>query len=173
METFAGSIVHSSHYRNPSPYAGKRVLVVGYGNSGAEIALDLAEAGNKVAIAVRSPVNVIPRDLLGLPILTWGLARRLLPPRAADIVNAPILRLATGSIEKVGLKQAVKGPIQSTMEDGRVPVFDVGTLDAIRAGKIELRGDIQGFETRRRCLYELAFRTLRRRDTGDRLPSRP
>jgi cation diffusion facilitator CzcD-associated flavoprotein CzcO len=145
MEAFAGPILHSSLYRNPAPYAGQRVLVIGYGNSGGEIALDLAEAGIKVALAVRSPLNVIPRELLGRPILAWSLARRLLSARAADAVNAPLLRLAVGPIEKLGLCRAPKGPLQSTEEDGRVPVIDIGTLDAIRAGKIELRGDIAGF----------------------------
>ena len=50
MNDFVGPILHSSLYRNPAPFAGKRVLVVGYGNSGAEIALDLSEAGVDVAL---------------------------------------------------------------------------------------------------------------------------
>ena len=57
METFAGPILHSSAYRNPAPFAGKRVLVVGFGNSGGEIALDLAEADVDVTLSVRGPVN--------------------------------------------------------------------------------------------------------------------
>jgi cation diffusion facilitator CzcD-associated flavoprotein CzcO len=98
MESFAGPVLHSSAYRNPAPFAGKRVLVVGYGNSGAEIALDLSEAGLDVALAIRGPVNVIPRELFGRPILAWGLAGRLLPARMADTINAPLLRFAIGSI---------------------------------------------------------------------------
>ena len=145
MEDFAGPILHSCRYRNPGPFAGKRVLVVGYGNSGGEIALDLAEAGVRVALAVRSPINVIPRELLGRPILSWSLARRFLSARLADKVNAPMLRLAVGSITDLGLARAIKGPLQSTEEDGRVPIIDVGTLDAIRAGRIELRGDVAVF----------------------------
>ena len=81
METFGGPILHSSVYHNPTPFAGKRVLVVGYGNSGGEIALDLSEASVDVALAVRSPVNVIPRELFGLPILAWGLTGRLFASR--------------------------------------------------------------------------------------------
>jgi cation diffusion facilitator CzcD-associated flavoprotein CzcO len=79
-ELYQGSVVHSSDYRNPAPYLGKRVLVVGFGNSGGEIALDLANAGIDVTLAVRGPVQIIPRDLLSLPILTWvifsGICRR-------------------------------------------------------------------------------------------------
>ena len=80
METFDGPILHSSRYRNPGPYRGQRVLVVGFGNSGGEIALDLAEAGVDVTVSVRGPVNILPRDLLGLPILDFAIAESRLPP---------------------------------------------------------------------------------------------
>ena len=145
IETFGGEILHSSFYRNPAPFAGRRVLVVGSGNSGAEIALDLAEAGIDVALSVRSPINVIPRELFGVPILVFPTAEQWLPPRLADAINAPLLRYAIGSIEKLGLKRAAKGPLQSIAEDGRVPLIDVGTLDAIRDGRIKLRGDVASF----------------------------
>ena len=145
IETFGGEILHSSSYRNPAPFAGRRVLVVGSGNSGAEIALDLAETGIDVALSVRSPVNVIPRELFGVPILVFPTAEQWLPPRLADAINAPLLRYAIGSIEKLGLKRAAKGPLQSIAEDGRVPLIDVGTLDAIRDGRIKLRGDVASF----------------------------
>ena len=145
METFGGPILHSSAYRNPIPFAGKRVLVVGYGNSGAEIALDLAEAGIDVTLSARSPVNVIPRELFGVPILFFPAAEQWLPPRVADTLNAPLIRFAIGSIEKLGLKRSPKGPLQSIKEDGRVPLIDIGTLDAIRDGRIKLRGDIASF----------------------------
>lgn len=146
METFGGEILHSSVYRNPAPFAEKRVLVIGYGNSGAEIALDLAEAGVDVTLAVRGPVNVIPRELFGVPILVFPIAQQWLPPRLADIINAPLLRFAIGRIEKFGLKRSPKGPLQAIEEDGRVPLIDVGTLDAIRDGRIRLRGDVTSFE---------------------------
>jgi cation diffusion facilitator CzcD-associated flavoprotein CzcO len=129
-------------YRNPTPYAGKRVLVVGFGNSGGEIALDLAEAGIDTTIAVRGPVQILPRDLLGLPILTWAIAQRHLPTRVADFINAPVIRLSVGSIEKLGMRRAAKGPRQMVEEDGRVPLLDIGTVAKIRAGKIKVRGDI-------------------------------
>jgi cation diffusion facilitator CzcD-associated flavoprotein CzcO len=99
LDAYRGAVVHSSEYRNPAPYPGKRVLVVGFGNSGGEIALDLAEAGVDVALAVRGPVQILPRDLLGLPILTWAILYQHLPARLVDMINAPILRLAVGSFE--------------------------------------------------------------------------
>jgi cation diffusion facilitator CzcD-associated flavoprotein CzcO len=141
-EVYRNPVIHSSEYRNPKPFAGKRVLVVGFGNSGGEIALDLANAGVDVALAVRGPVQILPRDLLGFPILAWAILYRPLPARLVDFINAPILRLAVGSIEKLGLRRAVKGPRQMVDEDGRVPLIDIGTLDKIRDGSIKIRGGI-------------------------------
>jgi cation diffusion facilitator CzcD-associated flavoprotein CzcO len=63
----------------------------------------------------------------------------------ADAINAPLLRFAIGSIEELGLKRSLKGPLQSIEEDGRVPLIDVGALNAIRAGRIQLRGDVESF----------------------------
>ncbi len=148
METFDGVVIHSSHYRNPKPYVGQRALVVGFGNSGGEIALDLAEAGVDITLSVRGPVNILPRDLLGLPILTWAIAQSPLPTRVADALNAPVIRLAVGSIEKLGLARAAKGPRQMIEEDGRVPLIDIGTVAQIRAGRIKVRGDIARFASK-------------------------
>ncbi|SDR82790.1 flavin-containing monooxygenase [Bradyrhizobium canariense] len=142
LETYQGSVVHSSEYRNPTPYAAKRVLVVGFGNSGGEIALDLTSAGVDVALAVRGPVQVLPRDLLGFPIVAWAILYRRLPARLVDLINAPVLRLALGDIEKLGLRRAARGPLQMIEENGRVPLIDVGTLDRIRDGSIKIYGAI-------------------------------
>ncbi len=145
METFGGDILHSSRYRNPAPFADKRVLVVGFGNSGGEIALDLAEAQVDVTLSVRGPVRILPRDLLGLPILTWAIAQQRLPARVADALNAPVIRLAVGSIETLGMTRAAKGPRRMVEEDGRIPLLDIGTVAMIRAGRIKVRGNIASF----------------------------
>jgi cation diffusion facilitator CzcD-associated flavoprotein CzcO len=141
-ETFAGDIRHSVDYRNPAAYSGKRVLVVGLGNSGGEIALDLAEAGTSVAVAVRGPVNIIPRDLFGIPILTWAIALTWLPARLADSLSGPLARLGTGSLQELGLARPPRGPIADVGERGRVPLIDSGTVGAIRRGRIAIRPDV-------------------------------
>jgi cation diffusion facilitator CzcD-associated flavoprotein CzcO len=148
METFDGPIAHSSRYRNPQPYAGQRVLVVGFGNSGGEIALDLTEAGIDATLSVRGPVNILPRDLLGLPILTFAIAERRLPARVADALNAPAIRLAVGSLERLGLTRAAKGPRRMIEENGRIPSLDIGTVAMIRAGRIKVRGDVLRFASK-------------------------
>jgi len=147
IDAYQGSVIHSSDYRNPQDYAGKRVLVVGFGNSGGEIALDLAEAGIDVALTVRGPVQVLPRDLLGLPILVWAILYQPLPARLVDALNAPVLRLALGSMKKLGLRPAKKGPARMAREDGRIPLIDVGTLARIRDGSIKLRRGVDRFTT--------------------------
>lgn len=142
---YRGQIIHSSVYRNPAPYAGQRVLVVGFGNSAGEIALDLAEAAVEVTLAVRGPVKILPRDLLGLPILSWAILQQWLPPRVADFLNAPLLRLAVGSTRGLGLQMERKGPLTMIAEDGRIPLLDIGTLARIRDGSIKVRGGIARF----------------------------
>lgn len=61
-DSFTGPLMHSADYRAPSPYLGWRVLVVGAGNSAAEIAVDLVGAGARVDLSVRTPPNIVRRD---------------------------------------------------------------------------------------------------------------
>ena len=142
---YQGVVIHSTRYTQPAAWMGKRVLVVGFGNSGGEIALDLAEACVDVSLAVRGPVQILPRELLGIPILTWAIAEAWLPARVADFINAPAIRLAVGSVRHLGLKIANKGPRRMIEEDRRVPLLDVGTLARIRDGAIKVRGGIDRF----------------------------
>lgn len=143
---FDGPILHSSAYRNPAPFLGQRVLVVGFGNSGGDIALDLARAGVDVALSVRGPVNILPKQLFGIPITSFGLMTRALGYRVADALTAPVLRLVIGRPEDYGLRSMSKGPAALVHEDGRIPLIDVGTLGAIKAGRIAVRPGIERLE---------------------------
>ncbi|MCB9453762.1 MAG: NAD(P)/FAD-dependent oxidoreductase [Anaerolineaceae bacterium] len=138
QEAFTGTILHSSQYHNGEPYRGQSVLVIGFGNSGGEIAIDLCEHGAQAAVSVRSPVNVIPRDVFGIPILSIGIAMALLPPRLADVLAAPLMRVLIGDIEKWGLKKLPYGPNQQIRQDSQIPLLDIGTMKLIRAGKIQV-----------------------------------
>lgn len=135
---FDGPVLHSSAYRNATPFAGQRVLVVGFGNSGGDIALDLARAGVDVTLSVRGPVQILPKELFGMPITSFGVMSRLLGPRLADRLTAPILRAKIGRPEDYGLQSHEKGPATMVAEDGRIPLIDVGTLGAIRDGSIRV-----------------------------------
>lgn len=146
LDGFTGEVLHSSRYKNGSPWKGKRVLVVGFGNSGGEIAIDLHEHGALPALSVRGQVNVIPRELLGLPILGVSALLRPLPARLADLMSAPMLYAAIGDITKLGLKKKPYGPMEQIKRDGRIPLIDVGTLALVREGKLKIHGGIERFE---------------------------
>ncbi|MBK8053411.1 MAG: NAD(P)/FAD-dependent oxidoreductase [Saprospiraceae bacterium] len=143
QETFGGSIVHSSQYKTGKDYKGKKVLVVGFGNSACEIAIDLHEQGAFPSMAVRAAVNVLPRDIMGIPILQLGLLMAPLPPKLADKLNAPLMNLLTGDITKLGLKKLPYGPLEQIQKDQTVPLLDIGTLKLIKQGHIKIFENIE------------------------------
>lgn len=145
QETFARPIVHSSEYRNGSLWKGKRVLVVGIGNSGGEVALDLFERGALPGLSVRSAINVVPRDFLGLPILAWGIALNLLPVKVADAIAGLVSRITLGRLEETGLQKLPYGPMAQIRFTGRIPLLDIGTVGRIRRKEIELVPEIESF----------------------------
>jgi hypothetical protein len=145
QESFKGLILHSSEYRNGELFRGKKVLVVGFGNSGGEIALDLWEHGVQVGLSVRGGVNVIPRELFGIPILTISLLQSQMPARLADAVNAFILRFVIGDLTRYGLHKLPYGPITQMRHDARIPLIDIGTVKLIKDGRIMVYGGIGEF----------------------------
>ncbi len=119
--------------------------VVGFGNSGGEIALDLAEGGIQTSMSVRGPVNVIPRDLFGIPIQAMAIAQSLLPTKLADAVNAPILSALMVDLTKFGLKKLPVGAMSQIRSSGRIPLIDVGTVKRIKRGQISIYPAIDTF----------------------------
>ncbi len=146
METFPGKVIHSAQYRAGKEFKEQNVLVAGFGNSACEIAIDLYEQGAKPSMSVRSAVNIIPRDLLGVPILELSQLMSKLPPRLADTINAPLLRLAMGNISKLGLKKLPYGPFEQIRREGSVPVLDIGTVKHIRRKHIRIFPGIDHIE---------------------------
>jgi hypothetical protein len=146
IETFPGRILHSYEYKTGREFQGQRVLVVGFGNSACEIAIDLYEQRAIPSMAVRSPVNVVPRDAFGIPILELSLLMSRLPPKLADKINAPLLRLLVGDITKLGLKKMSYGPFEQIKRDGKVPLLDIGTIKHIREGHINIYDNIDHIE---------------------------
>lgn len=142
LETFKGTVLHSSKYKNGSDFNGKKVLIIGFGNSGCEQAICLQEHGAFPALSVRSPVNVIPRDIFGLPALEIGKPTSRLPPRLRDKLNAPLLRLLVGDITKLGLVKSKYGPLEQIEKLNKIPLLDIGTIKLIREGKIKVFPDI-------------------------------
>lgn len=145
---FAGELLHSSAYRNPAPYRGRDVLVVGTGNSGAEIAADLVEGGaGRVRVSVRTPPNILRREVGGISAQRLGVMLRSLPPAVVDPVNSLVARLTVGNLRKHGMPTSTRGTF-ARVKEGRIPILDVGFVDALKAGRIGIERAVTGFEGR-------------------------
>ena len=143
MDGFDGLAIHASAYKDAAPFEGKRTLVVGCGNSGAEIALDLAEHAVDVAMVVRGPVHVIPRDLFGRPTQHTSILLSHLPLGLRDAIAASTTRLAVGDLSHWGIVRPVAGPNRMIEEFGRVPILDVGTIALVKQGRIRVLPAVQ------------------------------
>ena len=145
QERFRGELLHAGSYRDGAPFAGRRVLVVGAGNTGAEIALDLLEHGATATLSVRTPINVVPRDVLGVPMQVTSIRLRKLPIRLADRIGRIISRLTFGDLTHHGLLRPKQGPLSSIALRGRIPLIDVGTVAAIKRGAIAVKPALARF----------------------------
>ncbi|KAL5982695.1 hypothetical protein ACLOJK_016771 [Asimina triloba] len=134
LQTFSGEIVHSSAFKSGRGCGGKAVLVVGSGNSGMEIALDLSNHEAKTAIVVRSPVHVVTREMvyLGMVLLKY------LPCSLVDSVTVALSKLRFGDMSNYGITRPAKGPFLLKATLGRSPVVDVGTIDKIKSREIQV-----------------------------------
>ncbi|MET9676053.1 NAD(P)/FAD-dependent oxidoreductase [Streptomyces sp. NPDC006482] len=139
-------LVHASAYRNPGPYEGKDVLVVGAGNTGAEIAADLAESGaGRVRLAVRTVPHIVRRTTAGWAAQRTGILVRRLPTGLVDRMGAAMARVALPDLTAYGLPRPEKG-VATRQREGAIPVQDVGLIDAVRAGKVEVVAAVEAFE---------------------------
>lgn len=145
QDQFRGDLVHSRNYKNPKPFLGQKVLVVGMGNTGAEIALDLSEFNVETYISVRSPVSIVPRDVNGRPVQITAKKMAKLPFGLGDWLGIQIRRFLIGDLTKYGLKTDPTPPAVLLRETGKTSVIDIGTVAAIKAGKIKVLPDIEGF----------------------------
>jgi cation diffusion facilitator CzcD-associated flavoprotein CzcO len=133
---YAGRLLHSSAYANATPYRGQRVLVVGAGNSGAEIATDLSEHGAAyVAISVRTPPAIVPRDPFGWPVQRTSLVLSALPPAIANRLGQLTARLTLGDLTRYGMPKGVFAPYTTK----RVPLIDVGFVAALKRGRVTVK----------------------------------
>ncbi|KAJ9555192.1 LOW QUALITY PROTEIN: hypothetical protein OSB04_009806 [Centaurea solstitialis] len=139
LERFEGTLVHASEYRNGGEFKGKRVLVVGCGNSGMEISLDLCNHRAIPFIVVRNSIHVIPREMFGFS--TFGVAMALLkwlPMKVVDKIILGITEYILGDTDKFGIRRPKTGPMELKLTGGKTPVVDVGALSKIKTGNIKV-----------------------------------
>lgn len=148
MQSYEGQIMHSRHYQKPDDFVGLKVLVIGMGNTGAEIALDLAEQNISVDIAVRSPVNIVPRDIGGRPTQLTGKMLEYLPFGIGDALGGLFRNIVIGNLSKYGLEFSSLSPAAQLRKTGKTPVIDIGTVDLIKRGRIKIKPAIDHFTSR-------------------------
>lgn len=147
QETFTGKLLHAKDYRNPTPYQGLDVLVVGVGNTGAEIAADLAEGGAaRVRLAIRTPPHIVRREVAGWPAQRTGLLVRHLPTGPVDRIARWLARVSIPDLGRYGLPRPSDGLYTRVRRDGAIPVQDVGLIAAVQAGTVEPVAAVVGID---------------------------
>ncbi|XP_004493850.1 probable indole-3-pyruvate monooxygenase YUCCA8 [Cicer arietinum] len=139
LSQFKGDVIHACDYKSGQVFKGKKVLVVGCGNSGMELSLDLSNHQALPSMVVRSSVHVLPREIFG--ISTFELAVMMLKWLPLWIVDKLLLILTwfiLGNMEKYGIKRPSMGPLELKNTEGKTPVLNIGTLEKIRSGHIKV-----------------------------------
>ena len=147
VDGYTGQLLHARDYRNATPYSGKDVLVVGVGNTGAEIALDLIETGARsVKVSVRTPPHIVFRQQNGIANPMLGVLFRHLPVPVFDAIARQLRKLTVGDLAEFGLETPTEGLYKRVQRDGAIPLVDMGFLEALKAGKVSIVAAVVGFE---------------------------
>ncbi|MFE9296694.1 flavin-containing monooxygenase [Streptomyces niveus] len=144
--SYGGELLHAGAYRDSRPYEGKDVLVVGAGNTGAEIAVDLVEGGAaRVRLAIRTVPHIVRRSTLGWTAQRTGILVRRLPTRLVDRGGEILCKIAVPDLAAHGLPRPETG-LYSRVREGAIPVQDVGLIAAVRKGKVEPVAAVESFD---------------------------
>jgi dimethylaniline monooxygenase (N-oxide forming) len=139
--TFTGEQIHSHYYRTPEPFSGKRVLVVGAGNSACDIAADCSGVAERTLLAMRRGTHIIPKHLFGTPTDRLTLMR--LGSRAPHWVRrsvvALLVRAAQGAVTRYGLPRPGRPML------GAPPTVSDTLLSKVDHGDIAVRPGIERF----------------------------
>jgi Flavin-binding monooxygenase-like len=141
-ETFTGEIMHSQAFSEGSQFLGKRVLIVGAGNSGVDIACDAARFATHAAISVRRGYYLIPKHLFGMPADAFAASGPHLPMKIAQRVFPPLIKILMGDPSKHGWPK----PDHKLFETH--PILNDQILHHLRHGDLEVRKDVTRFDGR-------------------------
>ncbi|HET7789439.1 MAG TPA: NAD(P)/FAD-dependent oxidoreductase [Gemmatimonadales bacterium] len=141
-DRFRGRVTHSVHYRRPDAYVGRRVLVVGVGNSGAEIGSEIARSGGQVTVSVRSGAHVVPLSIAGVPIQYVAFWVRKLPRPLQEALTAGVARLTELRRGPPVLPRPGHSPLDA------IPLIGFRLVDEIRSGRVAVVPGIAGFTER-------------------------
>ena len=137
--TFSGEIIHSCQYKSAAIFEGKRILIVGAGNSGCDIAVDAVHRSQKVAMSVRRGYHFVPKYVFGKPADTIG-GKIQMPAFVKQKVEGALLKMFTGDPSNFGFPK----PDHKLYESH--PVVNSLVLYHAGHGDIEIKADIDHFE---------------------------
>ena len=137
---FEGRVLHSGHYTSAGDLHGRRVLVVGAGNSGCDLAVDAAQAGCETYVSVRHGLVFQPKTLFGRPRSELPLLARL-PVRLQERVTRSLIDVALGRPERYGLP----APVTRNLHRNR-PVVNAQLLHFIHHGRVRVAPAIERFD---------------------------
>ncbi|MBM0256024.1 NAD(P)/FAD-dependent oxidoreductase [Micromonospora sp. 4G55] len=141
--TFQRPIRHVADLRRVADLAGARVLLVGAGNSGVEIAGHLVDAGVKhLWMSVRTPPTILPRQLYGVPLHPLTLALRPVPERIRDRLARAVAHHAFGDLSAYGLPTPRRGPFERMRTTGVTVAIDQGFIAHLTAGRVHVVAEV-------------------------------
>jgi NADPH-dependent 2,4-dienoyl-CoA reductase/sulfur reductase-like enzyme len=145
-DTWTGTLLHSAAYRNAEPFRGQDVLVAGIGNSGAEIASDLAAGGAaSVSLAIRTPPFIVRRATAGWPAQLNGILLGGLPERLFNTMAAAVARVGVPDLSPYGIDRPSFGLKTRLRTERYVPLQDVGIVRDVRARRVRPVAAVRGF----------------------------
>jgi len=139
--TFTGEQIHSHHYRTPETFTGKRVLVLGIGNSACDAATDCSQVAARTLLAMRRGAHVVPKYLVGVPTDHLTLVRlgARAPLWLQRSVVALLVRIAQGKVTKYGLPKPDHQMLRAH------PTVSDGLLSKLYRGDIVVKPNIDRF----------------------------
>ncbi len=143
METFPGKIMHSSEFKSAKNFAGKHVLVIGTGNSAAEIASRLTEHASNVTVSGRTPPHILPKSIFGVPLIGIGVWTRYWPTVVVDSLLSFLQRSMIGDLSMHGLPYPPLPLSKQYAINNVVPILYRPFVDDIKAGRIKIVGPVQ------------------------------
>jgi putative flavoprotein involved in K+ transport len=143
---FAGTLLHASNVRDPSNFRDQRVLIIGAGNTGIDLAGLLVRAGATVTLSMRTPPTILPRDWLGLPLGASAAIAEHLPSRPTDVLGRLIQRQTYGNLSPFGLPPAPQGFMTRFRQTGINPAVDDGFINALKEHRAHIAGEVERLE---------------------------
>ena len=155
LRHFTGTLVHSAEFRNAWPYRDRDVLVVGAGNSAADIAVQLADDGaRRIWLAVRTPPHLVRRAIGPVPSDVFLEMSARVPAGMIDPLIGLLNRLMWGDLSAYGFHKPPLGLKATVEQRGRIPTLADELIHAVRSGRIEVVGAVKAVKSDRVLLAD-------------------